>query len=204
MDMKAGIKIIAECAKLYRDQLLDKQLLIVYGSDINHIDSMEIQFKDVHFLHLTGVQVSSRIPAKRFFKLALQSKLPQKELSLKEDGTSVMKLSVLKQTMSIHKLARMVGDYNYAKTYLYTEKLAGTTALSLGFVKDERELYVPNTILREDIRDITTRPQQRILAMYIKGEDENAYTQRTYLAPNVNPSKFPVEVLAKIADTAKK
>lgn len=200
MDIKAGIKIIIECAKLYRDQLLNQQLLIVYGKASEHIESIEICFRDENFLHLTGVKVSPNIPAKRFLALALQSKLPVKDLSFKKDGTTVMKLSVLKKAMNIHKIARMLGEYNGIKDNLYTEKLAGTTALSLGFVKDSSQLYVPNTILREDIRDITSRPQQRILAMYLKGSGEPLYHQCTYLANHVNYMYFPQEVLDKITD----
>lgn len=198
MDIKAAVKIIIECAKLYEENLLDKHLLIVHGNDIDHIHSFQVLFGAEHFLHLTGIQCSSRIPATRFFKLALNSKLPLAQLSLKSNGTTELKLGILKRTMSIHKQAKMVGDYSHTKAALYTEKLAGTTAMSLGFIRDTDELYVPNTVLREDIRDITLKPQSRILAMYPKKDTDEFYTHQTYLAPNVNPDKFPPAINAKI------
>lgn len=75
-----------------------------------------------------------------------------------------MKLSVLPQLMKIYRSAKMVGDYSFTKSVLYTEKLVGNITASLGFVRDDK-YYIPNTALKEDIRDITIKPHSRMLAI---------------------------------------
>ncbi len=96
--------------------------------------------------------------------------------------------------MKIDKIARMVGDYSHTKTALYTEKLTGTTSMSLGFIQDKSNFYIPNTILKEDIRDVTLRPQKKILAIYKKNEDELKYYKCSYLAKNVKEKYFPQSI----------
>ncbi len=199
MDKKQGMTIISDCAKLYKENLLDKNLLIIYEdkTDKTSTKYFEVLFKAKNFLHLTGIESPKDIPSKRFFELALKSKLPLDRISFKADGTTEMKLSILKNTMKIHKLAKMVGYYNDTKPQLKTEKIAGTISMCVGFVEDNN-IYVPNTVLKEDVRNVTNSPQSRILAIYSKDKSEEKYSERTYLAKNINDTMFPKEILELI------
>ena len=61
-------------------------------------------------------------------------------------------------------------EYSSTKSLLITDKIIGTITICLGFVYEtENSFYVPNTVLREDIRDVTKHPQNRILAIFEKG-----------------------------------
>ncbi|MBR1496409.1 MAG: hypothetical protein IJ617_02145 [Oscillospiraceae bacterium] len=95
----------------------------------------------------------------------LTRSLRTSDFSIPDSGTIEMKLSVLPQMINISKTAKMIGEYSFSKSLLYTEKLAGNVTACVGFVRDDR-FYIPNTVLREDIRDITKRPQKRVLAVF--------------------------------------
>ena len=60
---------------------------------------------------------------------------------------------MLPEMVNIHKIARMIGSYDQSKVLLYTERLVGSVRGCMGFVT-EGDYYVPNTVLREDIRKI--------------------------------------------------
>ena len=62
--------------------------------------------------------------------------------------------------MKIYHFAKMVEEYNFIKSLLYTEKLARNITACLGFIRDG-EYYIPNTVLKGDIRDITKRPHNK-------------------------------------------
>lgn len=65
IDLKNEIEI---AAKSYKDNLLEKNYLIIYGNKY-----IELQFLKRNFLHLTGVL--TQIPANQFFNLAVKNRL---------------------------------------------------------------------------------------------------------------------------------
>ena len=95
-----------------------------------------------------------------------------------------MKLSILPQLMRLSRCAKMVGDYDNTKSVLYTEKLAGNISACIGFVK-EKDYYIPNTALREDIRDISVHPQKRVLAIFSKEIGQELYNTLCYTAKKI-------------------
>jgi len=139
-------------------------------------------------LHLTGVVLTdSSLKSVDFFDLCVKGELTPSAFELNRDGTTRVKLSVLNQVMNIHKTAKMVGNYSFSKAMLVTEKLAGTVNACMGFVREngKRNLYVPNTVLREDIRQITDKPTKKVLAIFRKPKHEQVYGESTYLAKGV-------------------
>ena len=99
-----------------------------------------------------------------------------------------MKLSILPQLMKIQTCAKMVGIYDHKKSVLYTEKIAGNIYACMGFIK-ENDYYIPNTALREDIRDISVQPQKRVLAIFKKNIPQKFYDEiPCYLAKKVDIS----------------
>ena len=101
--------------------------------------------------------------------------------------------------MNIPFSARMIGDYTGAHLNLYTEKGAGTTTACLGLVLNRNE-YIPNTILKEDIRNIIPKPPGKIFAIFRKPIRQNLYTELTYQSGNIDITKkcLPFDLLEKV------
>lgn len=195
MKKDAAIKIITDCAKQYHANLEGKNLLFVFGS-LQKPSTFETVFLPRNFLHLTGVEVDeSRFAGSSdFYEKCLKGQLSPRDFSLANNGTTEMKLSILPQLMNIQRFAKMVGDYSFTKSMLYTEKLAGNITACLGFVREDT-YYIPNTAIKEDIRDITRRPQQRILLIYKKHIHEVQYRELCYAAKNIDIEQVAKSVL---------
>ena len=207
MDKDAAIRIITACAKLYDDNLKNKNLLFFFDDGWNGVAYIETLFLRRNYLHLTGViQSGTRMRATDFYDISLRGQLSPSHFDLHKDGSSDLKLSVLSTIMSIHKTAKMVGDYNMTKSLLITEKIVGTVTACLGFVR-ENDYYLPNTVLREDIRDVTRSPQRRILATSLKKSNDTVYSEISYLAKDftIGSLVLPDEIKkkVKIQETAK-
>ena len=101
--------------------------------------------------------------------------------------------------MTIPFSARMIGDYIGAHLNLYTEKVAGTTTACLGLVLHGNE-YIPNTILKEDIRDIIPKPPGKIFAIFRKPIRQNIYTELTFQSSSIDITKkcLPLDLLKKV------
>lgn len=186
MKKEMAIKIIVDCAKDYHTHLENRNLLFLFGSS-NKSEFFEASFLPRHFLHLTGAQIdkSHFSGSSDFYEKALKNNISPNDFSLSVNGTTEKKLLILPQLMKIYRSAKMVGTYNSIKSELYTEKLAGNVTACLGFVFDEG-YYIPNTALKEDIRDITYKPQQRILAIFRKPITAIKYQELCYTAKGVN------------------
>lgn len=198
MDKNQAIRIISECAKKYDSNLLNKNLLIIFDNK-SKIDYIEILFEAHNFLHFTGIEKPNKISATDFLKLALNSKLPTNSIKFKSNGTTQMKLDILKDCMNIDKKARMIGDYDNSKLKLQTDKLVGHTSLSIGVIKNKNAYYAPNTLLKEDIRNISLKPTKRILAIYKKDKLDKSYSSKpTFIAKNMDISNLPNEIIEKL------
>ena len=186
MNKETALKTIVNCAKLYRDNLVNHKILFIFGGE-DSIQYFEAICLPRHYKHLTGV-VSPTIKSVDFYKMCLSGNLPPSAFTLNNDGTTKMKLSVLHQVMNIHKTAKMAGTYNTSKLELCTEKVTGTTIACMGFVRETANgsYYVPNTVLKEDLRNVVYNPAQRMLAIFRKPKNIDLYTECTYLAKNIS------------------
>ena len=84
----------------------------------------------------------------------------------------------------------MMGNYNNSHPLLYTEKLVGGVKWALGF----RDVtgsgnYVPDTLLEGDIRN-NLKDSYRIIATYIKGINEELFSQMIYRAKKIEYGKL--------------
>ena len=68
----------------------------------------------------------------------------------------------------------------------------------MGFVKD-KDYYAPNTVLKEDIRNVTSSPQHRIVATFIKNISDDKYTELSYVAKkfDINELKTTKNIIDK-------
>lgn len=188
MKKEDAIRIITNCAKLYHENLEGKNLLFLYGSP-QLPQHFEAVFLPKHFLHFTGVAlVPQRIVSSiDFYDRCLNRNLSPSDFGMPDSGTVEMKLSVLPRMMKISTAAKMIGEYDLSKSLLYTEKLAGNVSACMGFVQDDG-YYHPNTILKEDIRDVTKRPQKKVLAVFGKTLQAPTYTEVCYIAKGIDLS----------------
>lgn len=184
MKKEDSIRIIVSCAKQYHINLENQNLLFLFGAP-REPEWIETTFLPRHFLHLTGVRQNAGISSTDFYDRCLKGYLKASDFSIPKDGTAEMKLAVLPQLMSLHKNAKMIGDYGFAKSLLYTEKLAGNVTACMGFVRDG-QYYLPNTALKEDIRDIAKHPQKRVLMIFRKPIRNKLYDQLCYAAKGLD------------------
>ena len=199
MRKREAIGIITTCAAMYDKNLVNRNFLFVYGSEEQPF-YMETVFLPRHFLHLTGVKLPEdkgndpelAQSSVDFYQRALKHRLRESDFVMSNDGTVEMKLSVLTSLMNIHKVSKMVGTYDSSKALLSTEKLAGTVTACMGFVREKSSGYfVPNTALREDIRNITLRPQEKVLCVLQKEVKDATYTAICYKAKTVQLKDIP-------------
>ena len=187
MDKRKALSVIFRCATAYRNNLEGKNVLFVFGSN-EKCSFFETAFPSYNFQHLTGVD--SDLTASQFYRASIDRRLTLGQFSFSNNGTTPLKLEVLFNLMEIYKNARMVGDYNHTRAYLYTEKIVGGVTANLGFVKDENYpqsgFYVPNTTIKDDIRNMTAKPVQRVLAVLLKKASDSTYPLITYLAKGIS------------------
>ncbi len=201
---KQAIKIITSCAEKYKNELENKTLLFICADKHKSIICYEFSFYNWNFMHLTGVktdfQNSDSAPEKPigylhaidFYNRCLSHKLSPKDFEFSDDETTHMKLSVLPYVINKNLNANMIGTYNLNKPNLYTDKIAGGIKACMGFVIDENHnSYVPNTLLKEDIRHIVNN-YARIILVFRKDIHEDNYKELTYRAKNVTWDKVKI------------
>ena len=176
---ETAVGIIHECAVLYSKNLSGRNVMFVTESN-NRAVFFEALFLPRNFLHLTGVKTN--LNSEYFFESALNQRLSPSSISFDPGGTTEIKLEILRHLMIIHVSARMVGDYDDSRPLLVTDKFAGTVAYAMGFRCIDK-IYIPNTALKMDVRDITSKATRRkVIAIFTKLREESQYSQLTYIA----------------------
>ena len=192
MDKKKAISVITKAAKLYHENLEDQKVLFVYGVPatinkqiaqkaeiITDLQFYEVAFHRSNFLHLTGVIINKETTASsiNFYEKCLDGRLSEDDFMLSRDGTTEQKLDVIESMMNLKKVASMIGEFTDHGPKLYSEKVAGNVCACMGFVTDGyTKLNVPNTLLKKDIRDVSSKPQQKIFAVMSKKYTDDKYS----------------------------
>lgn len=199
MRKSQAIASICSAAASYHDNYEGKKLLFIsYKPSSDECISMEAVFDRTCFLHLTGVKFLSnaRYDANVFYDRCLSGKLSPNDFDFAPDGTTELKLQILPAVFSSRYLgAKMMGDFNNTGSKLYTEKLAGDSRACVGFRKDaERNIFVPNTFLNDDIRHRVIYPYQ-VVAVFIQNAKDADYSESVYYAKKAkwNAVEFPAK-----------
>lgn len=199
-----ALAVVTSCAKSYQENLANKTLLFVCLDKHKHISCIEFSFDASNFLHLTGLKPKVSLDengneyilsAIDFYNKCLDRKLRVQEFDFASDGTTPLKLEVLPLVINKNLSAAMVGNYNSMNPKLYTEKLVGGIKACVGFVMvANKGRYVPNTVLKVDIRDYTTHTS-RVIAVFRKSKNQTEYSELTYRAKKVDWKliKYPDE-----------
>lgn len=184
---KEIINIISSCQKEFDKNLRNKKLMFIYENKDRSIGKEEMFFPITSFYHLTGVQAYDKgnelINSYKFYMLLREGGIDESKLKVKDD-TTYYKLEILSQLMKIDKMASMIGTFSSFSILLQTDKIIGNVNACMGFVKDsEFKMYVPNTVLKKDIRDVTD-DRKKIIAVLKKDINEKLYKNITYLKQN--------------------
>ena len=188
VEKKKIINIISNCQKEFDKNLKNKSLMFICEDKNRIIDEQEMFFPLSCFYHLTGIKAyenNKELNSYRFYDLLKKGTINANNL-IKKDTTTDLKLQVLPQLMKIDKNANMIGNFYDSNIYLQTEKVAGNINSCMGFVKNnETNLYIPNTALKRDIRDIT-KDRKKVIAILKKDFNEKLYKNITYLKKGYN------------------
>lgn len=210
MDKNEAVDIIKKAAALYEKYFKDKNLLIIYGNkSSNNLSYSSLSFYETiasarNFAHLTGVLLneSAGINAELFYDKAIgrnNDKIFDTDFNFRSDNTTFMKLSVIETALNVAKNFKICGNYNENSSHenLKTGFLVGSTNGSIGFCLDNhsgnRRIYVPNTLLKGDIRDETS-PSVGVLAVFSKNIREQSYQEIVRLADNIHAENFIKEL----------
>ncbi len=184
-----AISIVTSCAEKYKNELVNRTLLFVCQDKHSRITLIEFTFDASNFMHLTGLKFSKHDAEKSptdFFNKCVEHRLSKKDFDFAEDGTSQLKLSVLPMVINKSLSAKMIGDYNSYNPKLITDKLVGGEKACIGFVTTgNKKRYIPNTLLKGDIRNYVSKTA-RVIAIFRKYKSENLYTEITYKASKVD------------------
>lgn len=196
MTKENALKIVLENAKLYQKNLENKNLLIFYQDKNSVIHKLEITFLARNFLHFTGLKLNTNIKSsKHFYTLCLNNKISLSDFEFSSKGTTPLKLQILHQVMQISKTAKMIGDYDNSKILLCTDKIIGNNSVCIGMIKQKNSYYIPNTVLKENIKTITS-VQYKIIGIFEKHIRENKYVKQTYR--NKRITKEEVNMITKL------
>lgn len=188
-------RTVLNCAKQYRQKLLNKKLMILYRErKDNIIRYIEVVFYERNYQHLTGLELIDKEgnvlsnQSMNFYRKCIENKLGLEEFRFKQDGTTQLKLTALPILMDITKITKITGEYNNVRPYLLVDRVIGGVNFCLGLSRED-DIYVPSSALLEDIKKLTDMPSQ-VLAILEKGMDEEIYATVKHVAKGLNLSKL--------------
>lgn len=129
------VSIIHEAAKIYDTELCHKNLLIIFGAP-NEPDFIQTKATEKNFCHLTGVKINliGDNALDLFYAKAKDGNLSVDDFEINPDGTTQLKMLVIKQALNISKNAKMIGDFNNGRLKLKADKIAGNISSCIGFI----------------------------------------------------------------------
>ena len=187
-----AISIVVQCAERYHTELDGKTLLFICMDKHKRTIPIEFSFYGNNYMHLTGLKSgeqasdSAGMSANDFYQKCLEHKLSINDFGFSADGTTHLKLDVLPSIICKNLHANIVGDYNSSKPRLYTDKIVGSVHACMGFTFDKKTSeYIPNTVIQEDARNLTS-DSVRVIAVYRKEACDEKYEELTYTAKKVD------------------
>lgn len=179
------LPIVFQCADAYSENLSNHTLLFICANKHKNLYAVEVNFNASSFLHMTGLKTNS-ISAKDFLKRCKKRRLSVKDFEFDEYGFAELKLKILPTLMHKDLSAKMIGNISEYRPKLYTEKLAGNIQGCMGFKTDSKTgVYVPNTVIKENIKNCVDHPD-RIILTYRKKQNETVFSELVYTAKNID------------------
>lgn len=203
MNKNEALDVILKCARQYDLHLKDHNVMFIVLNKDKTFSSIETFFRDSNFLHLTGV--TSSLNSFAFYKACTDNMLSLQQFDFKKNTTE-LKLQILHEAMQIDRIAKMVGEFNSNGINLYSQKIVGTISLCMGFIKDKDDQYfVPNTLLKEDVRMKSIPPVLKVACVLKKPVDSPKYELITAIGRKINIKEMnlPQDIVDKLSDRLK-
>ena len=195
-DAKQALPIVLQAAKDYDTKLKDKHFLIVYENK-KEISTCYVGFRDMNFLHLTGVK--TRLSAQQFYSACLSGKLSLRDINVDTKGKVQQKLAVLPQLAELLYNNCMIGDFINSGIAIRADYFVGDTraVISLGF-RSGKTVDVPVTLYRENIKKLS-QPTCKVIAIFNKTYSKDMYEKCTYLSKGYSIKDLPAEIKKQLS-----
>ena len=183
-----ALSIIINAAQKYDEKLKDRHFLIVFCDD-NQIYNCIVGFRDMNFLHLTGVQ--TRLSAQQFYDACISNKLSTRDFEIDRKGKVQQKLAVLPYLSELLYHNCMVGNFINNGVVIHADYFVGDTraVISVGF-REGKTVDIPVTLYKENIKKLTF-PTCKVLAIFSKSYKKKIFGVCTYLSPTCSVDKLP-------------
>ena len=178
----------------YNKYLKNNQFLFVYKNQLRSYKYFILKFERNNFLHLTGLKYKGK-PNKFYSELENQ-KLSYKLVSIRKDGTTRLKLDVLKQLRQITITPTQVGNFSADGVRLSLDKVVGKTSglLTLGLKQDGKH-FIPNSLLKIDAKKLSNKLYP--IALVMKAPYNcNKFSEITYQSKN--PKIYDKDLICKV------
>lgn len=194
-----AIGIITESAQVYDELLKNTSYLIIAHSGVfNSYRQYEIHFNSSNFMHLTGVD--TELSAGLFYSKCIGNKLSKSDFKLKDNGTTMLKLSLLPEMFNLD-IYRTIGEFDssggYVKIKADVASGHNTGVLALKKINDTN--YVPCSLLADHVDNtVIATSKQKILYIYSKKKKEKKYTDIVYEDEDAAEHEIPEEISKSI------
>lgn len=187
-DEKQALSIIVKAAKNYEEKLRDKHFMVVYRNK-NEVCSCNVGFRDMNFLHITGVKTN--LSAQQFYEACLTGKLSIRDFEIDKKGKVQQKLAVLPYLSELLYNNCMIGNFINNGVVIKADYFVGDTrsVISVGF-RFRKTVDIPVTLYHEDIKKLSM-PTCKVIAIFSKSYKSKTYEDCTYLAKECEISKLP-------------
>ena len=166
---------ILKAAQCYRDNLLNRNILLIGVNRDGAVRAVQLRFLMRHFKHLTGVRTRPKSLATDFFSRAIEGRLPEDEIMPDQSGFAELKLKAAGYMFKPDLAVTAFGEPSGARLHVEVDVFAGNSCASLGFIEDH-DWFDPVTILSSPIGDETLKQRRyRIVAAFSKGVGEGRY-----------------------------
>ena len=190
-----ALPIILKSAKEYDEKLKDKHFLIVYRKK-DSICTCCVGFRDMNYLHLTGVKTS--LSAQQFYSACLDGKMSARDICVDTKGRTQQKLAVLPYLSDLLYHNCMVGDFINSGIVISADYFVGDTkaVLSIGF-RYGKTADIPVTLYNESVKRLTN-PTCKVLAIFAKQYQLKYYDECTYLSKGYEIKNFSEEIIKQL------
>ena len=182
------IKEMNDAAKLYKEKLLNKNLMFIYVDKNGNYDFIETIFEKYNFLHFTGITYENLLhknSANSFFDNCLKKLISPENIIIPKDKRNLvsLKLSILKSVMSISSFANSIGEYNGKSGEIGVEKVVGNTNIVLGLSNIDKygnklHYYFPRSLLKDSIYvNSNKNTSYNIVGVLSKNKNDKSYSE---------------------------
>lgn len=135
------LKDIEHAANFFQYHFIGKEVIYTTVSQ-----SISIKFKSHHFSHLCGIKYQDG--AEQFFKAILDKKLDLSKVKTKPDGTTSLKLQVLKSiNLLLSEKVQITNNGSYLKLHFDKSIKTNKLILALTLNTDKNNQLYPNSLL---------------------------------------------------------